>query len=300
MGEADGLPDPTLFKDTVGQRLKAARERAGLDLNDVASRTRVPLRHLKSIEVSDYSQMPSATYSVGFVKSYARAVGLDDAELGRDLRLELGSLSPLDAANTKSYEPVDPKRIAPKWLAVTAAGLALVLFGGYMMWRHQSANDVVPSVVEQVPIAGVADNAALGPVNTAMTAPGLSAGNTLIGNAAAPPVAGTSATPSLAPPAGGSVVLTARNPVWLRIYDANDKVLLEKEMKAGESYTVPADANNPQIRTGAADMIAVTVAGKPVPPLGTAQHIIKNVGVSAAALLARTPVATAPLPATPK
>ena len=291
MDEAEGLPDPTLFRDSVGQRLRSARERAGLDLNDVASRTRVPLRHLKAIEASDYSQMPSATYSVGFVKSYARAVGLDDAELGRDLRLELGTLSPLDQANALSYEPVDPLRIAPKWLAWTAAGLALLLFGGYMLWRHQAASDVVPSIVEQAPAAGAVDNAALGATasNVAGAPP---AGNTAtLANTAAPassPVATT-----------GPVVLTATNSVWVRIYDANDKVLFEKEMKAGENYTVPADANKPQIRTGAAELLNVTVAGKPVPTLGTAQHTIKDVGISAASLLARAAVSPQPAAAQP-
>jgi cytoskeleton protein RodZ len=89
--------------------------------------------------------------------------------------------------------------------------------------------------------------------------------------------------------------------VWLRIYDAADKVLFEKEMAAGERYVVPPDANNPQIRTGRADLIAVTVDGKAVAPLGPAERTIKNVAISAAALTARAPIlgsATA-TPATP-
>ncbi len=294
MNEADGSPDPTLFTDTVGQRLRSARERAGLDLNDVASRTRIPLRHLKSIEVSDYSQMPSPTYSVGFVKSYARAVGLDDAELGRDLRVELGTQSPLEAATAQRYEPVDPTRIAPKWLAWSAAALAVLLFGGYMVWRHLAANEVVPTIVEQAPVAGATDNAAaagpgnaIGAVsNMATPLPNSSPNNTIGSNmsAAAPAVS-----------AGNQpVILTATKTVWVRIYDANDKVLVEKEMKPGETYQVPADANNPQIRTGAAELINVTVGGKPVATLGKAQRTIKDVGVSAAALLARTAATSAP------
>jgi cytoskeletal protein RodZ len=299
MDEAEEFSDPTLFKDSVGQRLRSARESMGLDLADVASRTRIPLRHLTAIEASNYKSMPSATYSVGFVKSYARAVGLDDTELGRDLRTELGSLSPLEAANSQSYEPVDPLRLAPKWLAWSAAVLAILLIGGYMLWRHSAASEPILTVNEQAPIAGAIDNAALATTNLAGSM------NTTVAAANSatpgPSLAGVPNAPAAA--VGGTVVLTATNTVWVRIYDANDKVLVEKEMKKGESYTVPGDANNPQIRTGAAESIAVTVAGKQVPPLGSAQHTIKDVGISASALLARNvpvPVSSsAPISAAP-
>jgi cytoskeletal protein RodZ len=303
MDEAGGFSDPTLFKDSVGQRLRSARERAGLDLDDIAARTRVPLRHLKAIEASDYSQMPSATYSVGFVKSFARAVGMDDAELGRDLRIELGTQSPLDAANSQAYEPVDPTRIPPKWLALTAALLAALLFGGYMLWRHRAANDVVPSLVEQAPVAGAVDNAAIGPAPSNAVAPAITpavTANAATPNAGAAVAQSNNAASAAAPAqAGGTVVITATKAAWMRIYDADDKVLFEREMKAGESYTVPAGANNPQIRTGAAELLSVTVAGKAVPQLGRSQHTIKDVGVSAASLLARTPATSASASAAP-
>jgi cytoskeleton protein RodZ len=110
-----------------------------------------------------------------------------------------------------------------------------------------------------------------------------------------------------APMGPGEVVLTASNNVWLRIYDASDKVLFEKEMAAGERYVVPADANDPKIRTGRADLIAITVNGKAVPTLGPAERTVKDVGISAAALLARPAAmtdasadATSAVPAIPR
>src|SRR3546814_6132528 len=74
-----------------------------------------------------------------------------------------------------------------------------------------------------------------------------------------------------APPAG-NVVLTATDTVWLRIYDGNDKRLFEKEMAAGETYTVPADAQNPQILTGRPQALRVTIGGKEVAPLGRSEE----------------------------
>ena len=59
-------------------------------------------------------------------------------------------------------------------------------------------------------------------------------------------------------------------------------------MAAGEQYSVPADAKGPQILTGRPDALTVTIDGAVVAPLGTGDRTIKDVGISAAALLART------------
>jgi cytoskeleton protein RodZ len=107
----------------------------------------------------------------------------------------------------------------------------------------------------------------------------------------------TSATPRTinAPAVASAVVLTATSDVWLRIYDQTGERLLEKEMKQGESFTVPPAANNPMILTGRPDALAVTVAGKAVPPLGPPEKTIADVPISASALLARG-AAPAPTP----
>jgi cytoskeleton protein RodZ len=252
-------PDVALFPERVGDRLRTARMKAGLDLSDIATRTRVPLRHLQAIESGDYSTLPSTTYCVGFVKSYARAVELDEAELARDLRGELGQTKADSLYESVGYEDADPVRMPKKLLAWTAAGLALVMAIGWGVWRNQmNGPDTLTPTVAEAPEA----------------------------DAPSAPVA-ASVAPAANP--AGQVALTATSPVWVRIYDANDKVLFEKEMAQGERFDVPAGANGPQIRTGRADLIAVTVDGKPVPALGPAERTIKNVGISAAALAARVP-----------
>ena len=44
---------------TVGERLRAAREEKGISLEDIASQTRIPRRHLESLEVSDWEKLPA-------------------------------------------------------------------------------------------------------------------------------------------------------------------------------------------------------------------------------------------------
>jgi cytoskeleton protein RodZ len=265
-------PEPGLFPQSVGERLRVMREAAGLDLNDVGTKTRIPLRHLEAIERGDYAALPSPTYALGFTRSYARAVGADDAPLIMQLREDLGREDPM-ARGEMPYEPTDPARVPGRLLAWTAAALALILAVGYWTWRSNywgpDAVTPVPTETPSVPRVVATTNA--------------------------PP----QAAPIAAPPATGEVVLTATAPVWLRIYDASKTKLFEKEMAIGERYIVPANANNPMILTGRPDGLKVTVGGSEVAPLGTAEKSIKDVGVSAAALAARAPVVAAPAAVAP-
>jgi cytoskeleton protein RodZ len=244
---------------TVGEQLKAARTDGGLTLNEVAAQTRIPIRHLEALEKSDFGSLPGSTYSLGFAKSYARFVGLDPSVLAEELRQELaqGGHAGFVPA-TPAYEPADPSRVPPRWLAWTAAAIAVVGLVGYLMWRSFafSAETEVPAIAEKV--------------------------------APAQKSTATGAAPD-APPANGAVVLTASDTVWIKIYDATNKRLFESEMKAGDSFTVPTDANNPMIVTGRPQALRITVGGQPVAPLGKPDITISDVGVSAAALAARKP-----------
>lgn len=62
-----------------GTALRRAREAAGLTLDDIFARTRINLRHLRAIESGDFPSVPQ-TYIRAFIREYARAVGLDEAE----------------------------------------------------------------------------------------------------------------------------------------------------------------------------------------------------------------------------
>lgn len=263
--EPEGMENVEFRFQTVGEQLHAARTEKGLTLNEVAAQTRIPMRHLEAIERSDFGALPGSTYSLGFTKAYARFVGLDSVKLSEELRIELSQGGHAGfAPATPSYEPTDPSRVPPRWLAWTAAAIAVLGLIGYLAWRNFAFSaDADPATVADKPAA----------VQKAAT-----------------PAAKVA-------PANGTVVLTATDAVWIKVYDAENKRLFESEMKAGDSFTVPADANNPMVVTGRPQAISVTVGGQAVPPLGEADKTIKDVGVSSAALLARKPAEEAPVPA---
>ena len=120
---------------TVGQRLRAAREKKKLTLEDLAAQTRIPQRHLESIENSDWDALPAPTYSTGFAKSYAGLVGLDRMEIGDQLRAEMGGQR-FTANPSETFEPADPRRTMPKWLVIGTVAAVIVLIA-LMSWLNQ-------------------------------------------------------------------------------------------------------------------------------------------------------------------
>lgn len=243
------------FGGTVGQRLRRAREAKGLTLEDVATQTRIPIRHLRSIEDSKWDDLPAITYTVGFGRSYANAVGLDGSEVGRELRDQLG-YSQRPTISPEYYDPPDPARVPSRSIAWIAAILAVVLLVGYLIWSGRDGGDEAaeaPPAAQQAP----------------------------------PPQA---APPQPAPPpnyAGQPVTLVAEEEVWVRITDraAGNRQLVERILQPGEQFQVPADARQPVIVTSRPQVLRVMVGGQEVGRLGAREGRVDNVSLLASDLV---------------
>lgn len=251
----------------IGAQLRAAREEKGLSLEQVAAETRIPQRHLLAIEAGDFAGLPGRTYAVGFARTYAKTVGLDQDATAAAVRAELDAHNE-DGYRPAGFEPGDPARVPSRalgWLAGFA--VLLLLAGGFFFFRTIfSPAGELPTLVEQQRAQQQQQQRK------------------------APPVA-ASATPA----AAGPVVFTAAVPnIWVKFYDADGKTLLQKQMALGESFTVPADARGPMIWTGRPDALAITIGGQPVPKLAEQEQVMKDVPVTAAALRARGQPTAAP------
>ena len=239
----------------AGDILRTAREAHGLSLADVAARTRIPLRHLEAIEQSQYAGLPSPTYAVGFAKAYARAVGIDEVAAAQAVRTEVDRMGPRTPEFTP-YEMADPTRVPSRGVTLTALGVALAVLVLVGLWY---ATDLLRGgTPTSAPVAETA------PATVVAAVP--------------------AATPSAS---GGQVRLTATDEVWMRVYDAADKTLYLGTMKPGETFDVPAGADNPMINVGRPDKLTVTLNGSNVPPLGDGSRAIKDVRIGGAALAAR-------------
>src|SRR6476469_483166 len=123
----------------VGEQLRVAREAKGISLEDLAAQTRIPLRHLASIETGDWEHLPAPTYTIGFAKSYAGAVGLDRSEIGNQLRADMGGAR-FAATSKDVFEAADPARTMPKGLVVGAVVAVIVLIV-LMSWLNRRSLD---------------------------------------------------------------------------------------------------------------------------------------------------------------
>jgi cytoskeleton protein RodZ len=245
----------------AGAQLRAAREALRLDLTHVAAQTRIPLRHLEAIERGDFAALPSRTYAIGFSRTFAGVVGLDPAQITNTIREELSDGSAQRPAPASAMEPGDPARLPSSGLAWAGALAALVLLVGALAFYNAYFG------------AGAGPGSLLTPAPAASSAAAPAA--------SAVPSAGGAA-------AGGEVVLTAtEDGIWLRLYQEAGERLFERTLTKGETVTVPISATDPRINTGRPDALAITVGGKPVPPLATTPVTLSGVSVSAAGLLAR-------------
>jgi cytoskeletal protein RodZ len=69
---------------TLGEKLRQAREERGITLSEVADQTRISGLYIESIENDDYRSLPGGIFNKGFVKSFAKYVGVDEQEALQD------------------------------------------------------------------------------------------------------------------------------------------------------------------------------------------------------------------------
>jgi cytoskeletal protein RodZ len=263
---ADTAPELPLAA-APGARLREAREALRVELTHIAAETRIPLRHLEAIEAGNFESLPSRAYAIGFSRTFAKAVGLDDDEITEAVRAELADGSMRRTQPSSGMEPGDPARLPSKGLAWASGAAVLVLaIGAFAFYSTYFGAGTEP-----------------GPLLAPEPA-----------KTAAPVAAAT------APAANGPVVLTAaEDGIWVRLYEEGGERLAERTLKQGETLEVPAAARDPRINTGRPDALTVTVGGQPVAKLAERAQTISGAPVSAAALLARAAPAASPDATTP-
>lgn len=118
----------------VGGRLRAARERRGASMRQIAEKTKIPVSALEALERNDISRLPGGIFSRAFVRSYAEAVGLDPDETIDDFAAQFPSDSA--AVGHSRYEPIEDNQALESdrrtaatflWLIAISVPLAVVV-----------------------------------------------------------------------------------------------------------------------------------------------------------------------------
>ena len=90
---------------TLGEKLRQAREERGISISEVAEQTRISSLYLKSIEEDNYKPLPGGIFNKGFVKSYAKYVGLDEQEALQDYARVVASAETVVEDEPPRYRP---------------------------------------------------------------------------------------------------------------------------------------------------------------------------------------------------
>ncbi len=281
--DRDGAATPS----RVGSDLRAARERLGWTLADLASHLRIRLPFLQAIEEGRVDALPGNAYAVGFLRTYAQAVGLDPDEIARRFRAEAADLN---QKTELSFPAPAPERGIPAG-ALILLGAVLVV-AAYAGWYRMSGNGpLTPEPVAEVP-ARLAPLAEARPV----PAPENSAAPTALA-AIAKPVPDAPPLPQYGPPApvaepvspGTRIVIRAGADTWMQVRDKRGPVLLNRVVRAGETWAVPPGPRF-LLTTANAGRTELLVDGVVGPSLGTNGRTRRDIPLDPEALRRPSPV----------
>ncbi len=100
--------------ESIGQKLKSAREGQGLSLSDIYQRTKIPVNHLQSIDNGAAEDLPEPVYVSGFIRRYAECVGLNPQSLVEEYRSQTeGSNGNGRKRGAVLDRPMQPVMMAP-------------------------------------------------------------------------------------------------------------------------------------------------------------------------------------------
>ena len=266
-----------------GARLAAARERRGWSINEVASRVRLSPKQVSALERMAVEELPGPVFVRGFLRTYAREVGLDAAPLLDDYNALAGGepVRPTTEPSSAASSPVFRAAAREHYARPVVLGGAIVLLVVLGVIGAIALRKPAPSTASApVPAAAPA------PAPTSTPAPAATTGDASKGSAGSsetpaepPPVnvsapiaaateAGAAPTVTVpaasAAPAAESVIrLTFTEVSWVEVLDASGKQLLSQNNPAGSE--VRLDGKAPfKVLIGNAGGTRLEYRGKPI------------------------------------
>ena len=245
-------------RPTVGQTLQQARVDSRLTVDEVSTSTRVRVPIVQAIEADDFSRCGGDVYARGHVRTLAREVGLDPAELVARYDEEHGGRpQPTPPAALFEAERISPERRRPNWTAaMVAAIVAVVGFVGFTLVGGGAEQE--PSKAKETPSAEPAEpEPSSAPRETPFPED---------------PKPSESPAPSdsaiaAAPADKVTVQMTAEQDVWISARDHNGRLVHEGVLKSGKSK-VFTDDKRLNLVLGNAGGVKLYVNGKEVKDLG--------------------------------
>lgn len=250
--EISGEADAPL--ETVGQDLRAARQRRGDELATVSRALKIRKDHLEALEEDRIAALPGRAYAIGFVRSYADYLGLDSMQCVERFKREIAGRD--DSAAAAGFpDDHDETRLPHGWAIIAVVVMGLIAYGAYHLARSaDSLNQPVASVPTRIaarptpppirhtpPVQSQQAAANPAPTTAASLAPAGQASLT-------PPAPEQQVTAPGETPHGqvygqqnrnARVVLRARQATRILVQGRDGTIFINRTLQPGDSYQVP-------------------------------------------------------------
>ena len=154
------------MSQTLGEKLRQAREARGITVSEVAEQTRISPLYIQSIENNDYKPLPGGIFNKGFVKSYAKFVGVDEQEALSDYARLAAETEAASEQPLRTYRPevlTDDNSASSMAPTLIFAGIILALMTGGILFVLSYLQNRDTAVVNTNSNSGVGANI---PANT--------------------------------------------------------------------------------------------------------------------------------------
>lgn len=237
--------------ESIGSKLREARERKGLSAETVSRETMLTLRYVQALETNDFDALPGTAFVRGYVRRYAELVGLNADELIASFDESLPSskrpvsvqhmisIADASAASAIKHEHFSSKLTLSRLLVVVAVIAFVVYLLAGLFW--QSGSDLAePNVV--VPMDIDANMSVDAEIAAGEPSPALEGNEPEAETVETPVLASEPANPPIisqnAPPTIETLSFSFTGASWISVRDGTGQELVYGQKEAGQSVTV--------------------------------------------------------------
>ncbi len=271
----------------LGEQLRTRREELGISLEDVSAEIRIRPKYLQALEESRFSELPGRVATKGFLRNYARYLGLDPEEVLESYRQEFPEESAASVApgraedifgrgeiNVRLRDSVGRRRGA---FYVVLFLLIALAAGGWWMYHtgRLDLSAISTPRLPRIPLVFHEDT----PTPTATPSPTPLPTDTPTPVPTSTPTATPTATPT--PTVTPTATPTVSIKLDLQVLDEAAWVLVVADGQTLQENTMPPGAKGSwsakstmELKVGNAGKVKVFLNGKPLPPLGEVGQVV--------------------------
>ncbi|GAA0302463.1 cytoskeleton protein RodZ [Psychrosphaera haliotis] len=156
-------------KESVGQILSSARVAQGISLEDLSEQIRVPMKVLVGIEADDIPNTLPETFIRGYIRSYAKKVGVEESRVL--IEIETTAASSPDAMAMQSFSKRSKRKKVERRLTIISWLIFIILGSALVIWWYQTKGIEMLNPVEPTTKVTESEDNAVQELNTSELTP---------------------------------------------------------------------------------------------------------------------------------